>query len=118
MSNAQLAVSVVAGFGALALFGLGAAFWILPAHTLAVVDHTSDGLPQVMGGRYAFMGLLLAAASYLRDWRMLAIVFAGFAFLGFVDAVIYAAGNYLPHVAAGLISGLICVLCVRAGREE
>lgn len=67
--------------------------------------HFDAFMPKVMAGRYAFMGLLVAVFVVLQDFRSLAIVFSGFAFLGIIDALIYSGKHETrPHTMAALLS--------------
>lgn len=96
--------------GVVGLLVVGFAFLIVPYQTLSIVDHTTDKLPQVMGGRYLFFGFVLAAVLVLRDQRLLAGLLIGFAGVAFIDAGIYWGANAVPH---GVV-GVVCLIAAGA----
>ena len=89
--------------GVAGLFAVGTAFLVSPDWTLSVVDHSADKLPQVMGGRYLFFGVVLLAALFMRDRRVLAGVLIAFAGVAFIDALIYLGSQAMPHALVGLV---------------
>ncbi len=85
------------------LLTYGVWFVLAPADALAATYHKIDVLPFVMGGRYFFFGALLIAALIYDDRLALAVLLAGFAGLGFFDAVLYLNASPLPHFAVGVL---------------
>ncbi|SHG80552.1 hypothetical protein SAMN05444003_1010 [Cognatiyoonia sediminum] len=94
-------IGYVIGFGLLAF---GAWFLIAPEAALAETSHRLDTLPYVMGGRYAFFGAMLIGALYHGDPTVTAYLLAGFAGLGFFDAILYASFDPWPHLIVGVLS--------------
>jgi hypothetical protein len=113
MSLVQL-VGILGAAGAGWLAVLAVVFLFNPPRGLVMTDHTEDQLPRVMTDRYLFFAALAFGAVWLREPRLIAFVFGGFAFLGFADAFIYArVGKPIrKHVVAGIASSIIAVLAL------
>lgn len=87
---------------------------------MAQTTHQYDKLPQVMTDRYiAFTGLALFATIY-GDLKVIAALFAAYAFMGFADAYIYHRGGYpmAKHMAAGIAATLVVFVALFALRSE
>jgi hypothetical protein len=99
-------IGLVAG---LALIGIGALYVVAPETGLRITAHEPGQLLLVMGGRYAFLGVMLIAALIHGSCPVLAGLCAGLAGLAFVDAAIYWGADPLPHLAAGLAASAAAV---------
>ncbi|MEM6477585.1 MAG: hypothetical protein AAF841_04880 [Pseudomonadota bacterium] len=103
------------GLLALAILGQIIRCWFKdPKRALALTTHDPALFPQVMAGRYIFLAYILALALLSGSVLAIAAVFAGFSFLGFFDAVLYArAGKPArKHWQAGVGSALAAALSV------
>ncbi|MEM7241845.1 MAG: hypothetical protein AAF429_06640 [Pseudomonadota bacterium] len=103
----QAYIGIIRSFGYLCsvlLVCLGLYFVIAPDTALMGTSHQIDKLPLVLGGRYFFFGAMLAGAIYLSDSRVTAFLLAGFAFMGFFDAVVYLGADPIPHLSVGNLS--------------
>ena len=106
-------VRIIGFLSGLGLLAFGAWFLIAPEAALAQTSHRLDFLPFVMAGRYAFFGALLIGALYHGDPTVIAFLLAGFAGLGFFDAIVYAAFDPWPHFAAGALSLAACLFFLK-----
>lgn len=97
--NRALQTFVILGAVVLSFFGVS--FLFAPSSTLEIADHTAEGLPQVMGGRYLFMAAVWA---WSLKWGRAGEVALLLGVLGFIDAVIYWTTNPWPHLAVGAIA--------------
>jgi hypothetical protein len=82
--------------------------------------HQYEKLPDVMTDRYiAFAGLALFATLY-GDLKVIAALFAAYAFTGFADAFIYHRGGYpiAKHMVAGIAATLVVFVALFALRSE
>ena len=95
------AVGIVSG---VVLLGYGFWFILSPAAAMHGTYHLSERLPFVMGGRYFFFGALLIAGLLYNDSAVTSFLLAGFAGLGFFDAILYADSAPLPHIAVGVLA--------------
>jgi len=86
-----------------ALLGLGLVFLLAPDAALQATFHQSAQLPFVMGGRYAFFGVLLIGAVLYGDVKVLSFLLAGFAGLALFDTVLYLQTAPIPHFAVGAL---------------
>jgi len=102
---------ILAGLGCIWTGLLAVAFIINPAHGLQLTDHAENQLPRVMGDRYVFLVALAVAALIYGDLKVIAFLYAGFAFLGFADAFIYGRVRkpVTKHIMAG-VSALVVVI--------
>ncbi|MDT8327353.1 MAG: hypothetical protein RQ750_08225 [Roseovarius sp.] len=107
MTLTSLAIAL-SGAGVLVTGGLSALFLRAPVAGMAAAQHRADKLPEVMADRFVGMGVLALAATLYGDLKVIAVLFAVFAYTGFHDAWIYARGGFpiAPHVSAG-VAGLI-----------
>lgn len=112
--TAETLIRLLCWVGVAGLAAVGAAFLIAPQETLAVVDHTQDKLPQVMGGRYLFFGVMLAAVLRLKDRGLLAGLLLAFGGVGFIDAFIYWGENAFPHAVVGLVCVIAAMVLLRS----
>ncbi|MEO0486081.1 MAG: hypothetical protein AAF092_09225 [Pseudomonadota bacterium] len=91
-----------------------------PAAALKLTTHDPALFPQVMAGRYFFFILMLGGAALSGNLWWLAYVFAGLAFVGIFDAVIYqrAGKSARKHAQAGagcVAAAAICVTLAAMG---
>ena len=115
MSLATLAIAL-SGAGILVTGLLAVVFLRDPVAGMAQTTHQHDKLPQVMTDRYiAFTGLALFATLY-GDLKVIAALFAAFAFMGFADAYIYHRGGYptAKHMVAGCAASLVTIVALWA----
>ena len=99
--------SAIKGLGLLAgvvLLGFGVWFVVAPDAALEGTSHQLQTLPYVMGGRYAFFGVLLIAALMYDDAKVIAVLLAGFAGLALFDTVLYLGADPMPHLAVGILA--------------
>ena len=100
----------------LGVFGLY--FVMAPETAMQGTAHQIERLPLVMGGRYFFFGAMLAGALYLADNRVIAFLLAGFAFMGFFDAVVYLGADPIPHLSVGILSLIAAIYFYSQSRKE
>lgn len=119
MSFGVLAIAL-SGAGILVTGLLAVVFLRDPVSGLAQTTHRLEQLPQVMTDRYiAFAGLALFATLY-GDLKVIAALFAAFAFMGFADAFIYHRAGHptAKHMAAGAAATLVVLVALFALRTE
>lgn len=115
MSLATLALILSAG--GIAVTGYLAAIFIAnPARGMVKVSHELEHLPQVMTDRYVGFTLLALGATLYGDLKVIAFLFAVFAYIALHDAAIYArAGKPVrPHFVAGLAAALVAAVALPA----
>lgn len=85
-------------------------------YALKDTDHHRENLPHVMADRYTMMAVFAFAAAAYGDLNVIAVLFAGFAFLGFADAFIYAQARkrIIKHVLAGVAGAIVAVVAFAA----
>ncbi len=117
LEGAAIALS---GVGIVVTGGFALLFLYDPDLAMKQTTHLSDKLPQVMTGRYAAFALLALGATLYRDLKVIAGLFAVFAFLGFADALIYATGAhpFAKHLAAGVAASIVVAVALLALRRE
>lgn len=110
------AVLVACGLGALVLARLAWLFCVDVDYALRDTDHHLEDLPHVMADRYAMMTVFALLAALYQDMLVIAVLFAGFAFLGFADAYIYrrARKPIFKHVLAGVAAAVVSALALIA----
>ena len=88
---------------------------------MRAVSHQSEQLPNVMTGRYAGFFMLALGALIYGDLKVIAALYAVFAFCAFWDAGIYQrlrnrglSGDPKPHFGAGLASTLVSAVAMWA----
>ena len=88
---------------------------------MVAVSHKLDQLPNVMTGRYAGFFMLALAAVMYGDLKVIAVLYAVFAFCAFWDAGVYqrlrgqrSDVDPKPHFVAGLASVLVSGVAVWA----
>lgn len=99
-------MKVLRGMGlatGVALIGMGVWFCLAPDAALAIMHHEAERLPLVMGGRYAFFGVILIAALLYQDHRVTGFLLLAFGGLAFFDTAIYWSASPLPHLAVGVL---------------
>jgi hypothetical protein len=111
--------------GALLTF-IGIRYFLVPhaaARTFGVPGRpTGFELHYILGLRNVWLGLLAVALALMREWRALALWFAGATVVCFSDAWIASRSlGGLPaitfHVASGAISLVLGILCWRTARR-
>lgn len=112
---APLAIALSAG-GILITGMLAAIFLRDPAKGLAQTTHRLADLPKVMADRYVAFTALAVGATLYRDLKVIAFLFAVFAFMAFADAWIYARQGQptLKHLTAGFAAALVCAVALAA----
>src|SRR5262245_50781198 len=109
--------------GGLLLTVIGIRYLVVPrsaAHSFGVPAHPAGfELHYIIGLRNLWLGSLAAALALLREWRALALWFAGAVAVCLSDALIAATSTgAIPqvafHLACGLASSALAVLCWRA----
>lgn len=107
---------VLSGFGVVTTGYLAAIFLRNPQDGLLKTTHHAENLPAVMTDRYIAMTALAAGATYYGDFKVIAFLFATFAFMGFADAVIYKrAGKPISkHVTAGVAAMIVVIVALLA----
>jgi hypothetical protein len=87
-----------------------------PVSGMAQATHRAENLPEVMTNRYvAFCALALAATIY-GDLKVIAVLFAAFAFTAFADARIYRRAGFptAKHMAAGVGASIVVTVALLA----
>jgi hypothetical protein len=111
--------------GALLTF-IGIRYFLVPqaaARTFGVPGRpTGFELHYILGLRNVWLGLLAVALALVREWRALALWFAGAVAVCFSDAVIAAKSiGGLPqvafHTSCGFASVVLAILCWRNARK-
>jgi len=115
MTLTTLAIAL-SGAGVLVTGALAALFLRDPMAGMAQATHRAEKLPEVMADRYVAMGVLALAATLYGDLKVIAVLFAVFAYTGFHDAWIYARGGFAiaKHVGAGVGGVLVSVVAIAA----
>ena len=87
-----------------------------PVKGLAQTTHRLADLPKVMADRYVAFTALAAGATLYRDLKVIAFLFAVFAFMAFADAWIYARQGHATskHLTAGIAAALVCAVALAA----
>lgn len=119
MTFATLAI-VLCAAGVLVTGALAVAFLRDPAMGMAQTAHQYEKLPEVMTDRYiAFTALTIGATLY-GDLKVIAALFAAFAFMGFADAYIYQRGGFpiAKHMAAGAAATIVMIVALLALRTQ
>ena len=93
MTLAGLAIAL-SGVGILVTGALAFAFLRDPVAGLEQTTHRAEKLPEVMTDRYIAFTILALGATVYGDLKVIALLFASFAFMGFADAWIYARGSF------------------------
>jgi hypothetical protein len=111
--------------GALLTF-IGIRYFLVPhaaARTFGVPGRpTGFELHYIVGLRNVWLGLLGVAFALMREWRSLALWFAGATVVCFSDALIasHSVGG-LPqvtfHTTSGFVSAILAILCWRTARR-
>ncbi|MBI1217686.1 MAG: hypothetical protein GC186_03975 [Rhodobacteraceae bacterium] len=115
MSLATLATALSA-LGILVTGMLALTFLRDPAKGMAQTTHRLADLPKVMADRYVAFTALAVAATLYRDLKVIAFLFAVFAFMAFADAWIYLQGGHaiVKHLIAGIAAALVCAVALAA----
>jgi hypothetical protein len=115
MSLATLTI-LMAALGALVTLTLAVKFLRDPERGMAWATHELEHLPQVMADRYFAMTFLAIGAAFYGDLKVIAYLFAVYAFVGIYDAVIYArAGKpMIKHLASGVASIVVTITALLA----
>ena len=116
MTSLHTLALVLSGAGVVVPGALGVMFLRDPAKGMAFATHRLENLPQVMADRYVALVALGLGATCYGDMKVIAFLFAVFAFLGFADAVIYArAGTpFSKHLMAGVAATVVVVVALAA----
>jgi hypothetical protein len=109
----ERALLIIATLGGALLTFIGVRYLLVPesaARTFGVPARpTGHELYSIIGLRNVWLGLLVVGMALLRQWRALALWFAGGAIVCFADAGIAArALGELPQVAFHVGCGLCC----------
>jgi hypothetical protein len=111
--------------GALLTF-IGVRYFLVPnaaARTFGVPGRpTGFELHYILGLRNVWLGLLAVTFALMREWRALALWFAGAVVVCFSDAMIAASsiGGFPQvafHTTCGFVSAVLAVLCWRTARK-
>lgn len=115
MTLTSLAIAL-SGAGVLVTGLLAVLFLRDPVAGLAQTTHRAEKLPEVMADRYVGMLILAIGATVYGDLKVIAVLFAVFAYTGFHDAWIYARGGFpiAQHVGAGAAGALVSVVAILA----
>ncbi len=115
MTPTSLAIAL-SGAGVLVTGALAALFLRDPVAGMAQTTHRLEKLPEVMADRYVGMLILALGATLYGDLKVIAVLFAVFAYTGFHDAWIYARGGFAiaKHVTAGFAGALVSVMAIVA----
>jgi len=115
VSLATLAI-LGSALGILVTGALAALFLRDPVRGMAAVNHRAEQLPQVMADRYIAFAVLAVGATVYADLKVIAVLFAVFAFMGLADAVIYARAGYawMKHFAAGVAAAAVAAVALAA----
>ena len=115
MTLTSLAIAL-SGAGVLVTGALAALFLRDPVAGMAQTTHRLEKLPEVMADRYVGMVVLALAATLYGDLKVIAVLFAVFAYTGFHDAWIYARGGFpiAKHVSAGVAGLIVAIVAMKA----
>ncbi len=115
MTLTTLAIAL-SGAGALVTGALAFLFLRDPVAGLAQTTHRAEKLPEVMADRYVGMLVLAIGATFYGDLKVIAVLFAVFAYTGFHDAWIYARGGFpiAKHVSAGVAGMIVSIVAMIA----
>ncbi|PQO24533.1 hypothetical protein C2I36_02550 [Rhodobacteraceae bacterium WD3A24] len=115
MALADIVVVMAAG-GVVVTGALAVLFALAPGRGMAIATHRKSHLPLVLADRYAAFCLLAIAAVIYRDLNVIAVLFAVFAFMGIVDAWLYARDGHpcARHLIAGLLAALVSATALAA----
>ncbi|ARE81744.1 hypothetical protein ROSMUCSMR3_00234 [Roseovarius mucosus] len=115
MSWASLAIAL-SGAGVLVTGTLAALFLRDPVAGMVATSHRAEQLPQVMANRYVAMLVLAVGATVYGDLKVIALLFAAFAYMAFHDSWIYArAGQAVSkHIGAGIAALIVFGVTVLA----
>lgn len=115
MTLASLAL-LLSGLGVLATFWLAAIFVANPAAAMTRVNHLPEALPRVMTDRYVANLILAIGATLYGDFKVIAFLFAVFAFMSFADVAIYVKRGtaFRPHLLGGIGSAVVSVVALAA----
>ncbi|SLN33970.1 hypothetical protein PEL8287_01656 [Roseovarius litorisediminis] len=113
LAGAAIALS---GAGILVTGFLALMFLRDPIAGLAHTTHRAEHLPEVMTDRYIAFTILTIGATLYGDMKVIAALFATFAFMGFADAWIYARGGHpiAKHIGAGIAASVVTVVALLA----
>jgi hypothetical protein len=78
-------VKIVIALFALGLGILGGQLIVEGPAALSGIGHTSEALPQVLGGRFIAVAALVLALVMLEEWRATALALAAAASMGIID---------------------------------
>ena len=119
MTLAGLAIAL-SGVGILVTGALALAFLRDPVAGLEQTTHRAEKLPEVMTDRYIAFTILALGATVYGDLKVIALLFASFAFMGFADAWIYARGQFpfAKHLLAGVAATVVVVVALLALQQE
>lgn len=119
MTLTQVTIAL-SGAGALFMGGLSFMFMRDPVAGLAQTTHRLEKLPEVMADRYIAFTVLALAATLYGDFKVIAVLFGTFAFMGFADAWIYARGGFpvFKHVGAGVLASVVVIVALIAQNAE
>jgi hypothetical protein len=115
MTLTQLAIAL-SGLGILVTGFLSVIFLRDPIKGLEQTTHRAEELPKVMTNRYIAMTMLALGATLYGDLKVIAVLFASFAYMGFADAWIYIrkGTSYKNHVGAGVAASLVVIVALAA----
>ncbi len=115
MSLATLAL-ILSAAGILATGWLAAIFVANPTSAMAKVEHLPEALPRVMTDRYIANLFLAIGATLYGDLKVIAFLFAVFAFMSFADVAIYVKRGtpYRPHLLGGIGSAITAAVAFAA----
>lgn len=118
MTLAGIAIAL-SGAGVLVTGALSLLFLRDPIAGLTQTSHRAEKLPEVMTDRYIAMTMLALGATLYADMKVIAVLFASFAFMGFADAWIYARGGfpYAKHVGAGIAASIVVIAALIASGQ-
>lgn len=115
MSLASLTIWL-SGAGIMVTGLLAVLFLRDPVKAMVQVTHRPESLPKIMGGRYVGFFLFAVGATLLGDLRVIAWMFAVFAFVSFYDTWIYARDGhpFAKHLQAGIASLIVLAVALAA----
>lgn len=110
----------LSGIGILVTGALALLFLRDPVAGMTQTSHLPEKLPQVMADRYVAFTILALGATLYGDLKVIAVLFATFAFMGFADAWIYARGKHpvAKHAAAGFAALIVVGVALFALQQE
>lgn len=118
MTLAAVAIAL-SGVGIVVTGALAFLFLRDPVAGMAQTTHRLEKLPEVMADRYIAFAMLALGTTLYGDLKVIAALFASFAFMGFADAWIYARGGFpvAKHVGAGIAALIVVVVALLALRQ-